>query len=154
MVPNASQLLTKTNTFLLNQSLTFAHFGIYVAICVLCHEQCVGQTSNKFSKRWSAHRSNWNKQDCKLTMTKWPCCSTINKCSLHEAYTVTFVKRPSSHITYLTRKLRFRTWSFPMWNNYYNTLLCVLWKQCNFTFTAALCLIKLLSSYDRNSPAL
>ena len=65
MVPNVSQLLTKTKTFGLNQSLTCADFGIYVATCVTCQEQYVGQTSNKFSKRWSAHRSDWNKQDYK-----------------------------------------------------------------------------------------
>ena len=51
MVPNDLQLLTKTKTFKLNQSLTCADFGIYVATCVICHEQYVGQTSNKFSKR-------------------------------------------------------------------------------------------------------
>ena len=65
MVPNVSQLLTTTKTFKLNQSLTCADFGIYVATCVMCHEQYVVQTSNKISKRWSAHRGNWNKQDCK-----------------------------------------------------------------------------------------
>ena len=61
MVPNVSQLLTKTKTFKLNQSLTCADFGIYVVVatCVICHEQYVGQTSNKFSKRWSAHRSKF-----------------------------------------------------------------------------------------------
>ena len=94
MVPNVSQLLTKTKTFKLNQRLTCADFGIYVATCVICHEQYVGQTSNKFSKRWSAHRSNWNKQDCKtdsdkdqMALTRH--CSenhgTINKPPLHEA---------------------------------------------------------------------
>ena len=62
MVPNVSKFLTKTKTFKLNQSLTCADFGIFVATFVICHEQYVGQTSNKFSKRWSAHRSNWNKQ--------------------------------------------------------------------------------------------
>ena len=35
MVPNVSQLLTKTKTFTLNQSLTWADFGIYVATCHL-----------------------------------------------------------------------------------------------------------------------
>ena len=55
MVPNASQLLTKTKTFKLNQSLTCADFGIYVTTCVICHEQYVGQTSNKFSKRNFPH---------------------------------------------------------------------------------------------------
>ena len=37
MVPNVSQLLTKTKTFKLNQILTCADFGIYVATCVKCH---------------------------------------------------------------------------------------------------------------------
>jgi len=70
MVPNVSQLLTKTKTFKLNQSLTCADFGIYVTTCVICHEQYVGETGNKFSKRWSAHRSNWNKQYCKTDSDK------------------------------------------------------------------------------------
>ena len=106
MVPNVSQLLTKTKTFKLNQSLTCADFGIYVATCLICHEQYVGQTSNKFSKRWSAHRSNWNKQYCKTDSDKDQMalsrhCSknhgTINKPPLHEAYTVTFFEQPSCH---------------------------------------------------------
>ena len=106
MVPNVSQLLTKTKTFQLNQSLTCADFGIYVATCVICHEQYVGQTSNKFSKRWSAHRSNWNKQYCKTDSDKDQMAlsrhysenqGTINKPPLHEAYTVTFVEQPSCH---------------------------------------------------------
>ena len=81
MVPIVSQLLTKTKTFKLNQSLICADFGIYVATCVICHEQYVGQTSNKFSKRWSAHRSKWNKQDCKTDSDKdqMALCGTIQK---------------------------------------------------------------------------
>ena len=95
MVPDVSQLLTKTKTFKLNQSLTCADFGIYVATCVICHEQYVGQTSSKVSKRWSAYRSNWNKQDCKTDSDKEQMalsrhCSqnhgTINKPPLLEAY--------------------------------------------------------------------
>ena len=70
MVLNVSQLLTKTKTFKLNQSLTCADFGIYVATCVICHVQYVGQTSNKCFKRWSAHRSNWNTQYCKTDSDK------------------------------------------------------------------------------------
>ena len=80
MLSNVSQLLTKTKTFKLNQSLTCADFGIYVTTCVVCHEQYVGQTSNKFSKRWSAHRSNWNKiVKLTVTRTRWPCRGTIQK---------------------------------------------------------------------------
>jgi len=106
MVPNVSQLLTKTKTFKLNQSLTCADFGIYVATCVICHEQYVGQTSNKFSKRWSAHGSNWNKQDCKTDSDKDQMAlsrhysenhDTVNKPPLHEAHTVTFVEQSSCH---------------------------------------------------------
>jgi len=78
-VPNVSQLLTKTKT--VNQSLTCSDFGIYVATFMICHEQYVGQTSNKFSKRWSAHRSNWKNKIVKLTVTRtrWPCRGTIQK---------------------------------------------------------------------------
>ena len=104
MVPNVSQLLTKTKTSKLNQSLTCADFGIYVATCVICHEQYVGQTSNKFSERWSAHRNNWNKQDCTTDSDQMALSrhysenhGTINKPPLHEAYTVTFVEQPSCH---------------------------------------------------------
>ena len=98
--------LTNARTFKLNQSLTCADFGIYVATCVICHEQHAGQTSKKFSKRWSAHRSNWNKQDCKTDSGKDQMAlsrhysenhGTINKPPLHEAYTVTFVEQPSCH---------------------------------------------------------
>jgi len=104
MVPNVSQLLTKTKTFKLNQSLTCADFGIYVATSVICHEQYVGQTSNKFFKRWSAHRSTWNKQDYKTDSVKDQMAlsrhysekhGTISKPPLHEAYSVTFVEHPS-----------------------------------------------------------
>jgi len=65
MVPNVSQLLGKTKTFKLHHSLTCADFGIYVVTCVMCHEQYLGQTSNKFSKR--------------LKKTKWPCRGTIRR---------------------------------------------------------------------------
>ena len=65
MVPRVSQIMSKTKTFPLNQKLTWADYGIYVATCVICHEQYVAQTKNKFSKRWSAHRSNWNRPNCK-----------------------------------------------------------------------------------------
>jgi len=94
MVPNVSQLLTKTKNFKLNQSLTCADFGIYVATRVMRHEQYVGQTSNKFSKRWSAHRSNRNKQDCKTDSFKDQMAlsrhysgnhGTVKKPPLHEA---------------------------------------------------------------------
>jgi len=104
MVPNVSQMLTKIKTFPLNQNFICADFGIYVAICVICLEQHVGQTSNKFSTRWSAHRSSWNIKDWKTDSDKDQMAlsrhyskshGTINKQPLHEAYTVTFVEQSS-----------------------------------------------------------
>ena len=37
--------------------------GDYVATCVICREQYVGQSKNKFSKRWWSHRDVDNKLD-------------------------------------------------------------------------------------------
>ena len=66
MVPCVSQIMGKNKTFPLNQKLTCANHGIYVATCVICHEQYVEQTKNKFSTRWSSHRSNWNRPNCEI----------------------------------------------------------------------------------------
>ena len=79
MVPNVSQLLTKTKTFKAKPSLTCADFGIYVATCVICHEQYVGQTSNKFSKDGQRIAVIGTNKIVKLTVTRtrWPCRGTI-----------------------------------------------------------------------------
>ena len=66
MVPCVSQTVGKNKTFPLNQKLTRANHGIYVVTCVICHEQYVGQTKNKFSTRWSSHCSNWNREQTQL----------------------------------------------------------------------------------------
>ena len=57
------------------------NYGIYVATCVICHQQYVSQTVNKFSTGWSSHPSNWNKPDNWMTATKWPYHCTI-QCSM------------------------------------------------------------------------
>ena len=44
----------------LKQTLYCSNYGIYVATCRLCHKQYIGQTINKFSKRWCHHRFIWN----------------------------------------------------------------------------------------------
>ena len=46
--------------FALKQTLNCSNYGIYVATCRLCHKQYVGQTINKFPKRWCHHRFIWN----------------------------------------------------------------------------------------------
>jgi len=48
-----------------SKNLTCANYGIYAVTCVICHEQYVGQTMNKFSMRWASHHSSWNKVDSK-----------------------------------------------------------------------------------------
>jgi len=110
MVPCVSQVMSKTKTFPLNQNLTCANYGIDAATCVICHKQYVGQTKNKFSKRWSSHgshRSNWNRPNCEIDKNdkdkvalSWHYSvfhGNVNKPSIHEAYTVTFVEQPNFH---------------------------------------------------------
>jgi len=41
-VPRVSQIKSKTKTFPLNQNLTCANYGIYIATCLLCDEKYVG----------------------------------------------------------------------------------------------------------------
>ena len=105
MVPRVPQIMSKTKTFPLNQNLTCANYGFYVATCVLCDEQYVGQTKNKFFKRWSAHRSNWTRPNCKNYKNKEVALSrnyalfhgNVNKPPIHEAYIITFVEQPNFH---------------------------------------------------------
>jgi len=92
MIPCVLQIMTKTKSFPLKQNLTRPNYGIYMATCVICHEQYVGQISNKFSVRWSSPRSNWNKQDYKTDnyqMIRHHSNShgTINKIPLYEVCT-------------------------------------------------------------------
>jgi len=58
-----TNVLTKNKTFPLNNNLAFANYGTYVATCVICNRQYVGQSVKKFSTRRSSHWSTWNKPD-------------------------------------------------------------------------------------------
>jgi len=60
MVPKVTALYSKGKLFPLRQMLACANYRIYIATRKLCEEQYVGQTSNKFSKRWNSYRSLWN----------------------------------------------------------------------------------------------
>jgi len=80
MVPCISQIMGKNKTFSLNQKLTCANYGIYVATCVICHEQYVEQTNNKFCTRWSSPQVIGTDPIVKLMKIikiKWPCCGTF-----------------------------------------------------------------------------
>ena len=60
MVPFTHKIVSsRGRTFSLEQNLTCADYGVYTTTCKLCSEQYVGQTVNKFSKRWTTHRSQW-----------------------------------------------------------------------------------------------
>ena len=57
-----TEVIRCNNKYLnLKQKLKCKNYGIYVAECKNCNMQYAGQTKNKFSLRWTAHRSNWNK---------------------------------------------------------------------------------------------
>ena len=43
----------------LKQNLNCKNYGIYATRCLLCGQFCVGQTINRFSKRWAGHRASW-----------------------------------------------------------------------------------------------
>nr|CAB3263340.1 uncharacterized protein LOC108950821 [Phallusia mammillata] len=63
MVKCSAYLQTSMRRFKISQHLTCRSYGIYVATCLLCHEQYVGQTKNRFATRWSGHRAIWAKFD-------------------------------------------------------------------------------------------
>ena len=61
MVKETSHIKRKDGKqFTLKQKLSCNGYGIYVAQCRICNQSYVGQTVNKYSKRWNSHRKNWN----------------------------------------------------------------------------------------------
>ena len=93
--PNNKSILLKT-------SLTCKDWGIYVATCLTCKHQYVGQTSTSFSSRWNGHRSTWNKGilDCSdkaaLRVHYNKCHQLTDDLALSGAYVVTFVAKPDN----------------------------------------------------------
>jgi len=59
--------MSKTKAFPFNQNLKCVKHGICVATCVICHEQYVGQTKNKFSE----FHGNVNKRPTHEAYTQW-----------------------------------------------------------------------------------
>ena len=102
MVPKVTALHSKGKLFPLRQMLTCANYGIYVVTCKLCGEQYVGQTSNKFSKRWNSHRSSWNTVNLSNDQEQVPLLHHVvhehkieKKPKINECCIVTFVEQPS-----------------------------------------------------------
>jgi len=101
---------------------------------------------------WSAHRSNWNKQDCKTDSDKDQLAlsrhfsenhAIINKPPLHEAYNVTFVEQPSCHSLDICEnkwcyptdaQINIQNMILPMLNNYYDALCCLTQSDVVFRF--------------------
>ena len=130
MVPCVSQIMGNNKTFPLNQKLTCVNHGVCVATYVICHEQSVGQTKNKFSTRWSSHRSNWNRPKCEIDENNKDEVALLRQFSefhedvntppTHEAFIVTFFEEPNSlsldfcedkWYHNITHKLICKTWS-------------------------------------------
>ena len=102
MVPTVYSLHSKHKVFKLRQRLTCLNYGVYVATCVTCGEQYVGQTANKFSTRWNAHRSAWKKYDISDNTDQ---AALLRHAALHfdindkpqifDCYSVYFVEQPN-----------------------------------------------------------
>ena len=100
MVPKVTALHSKGKLFPLRQMLTCANYGIYVATCKLCGEQYVGQTSNKFWKRWNSRHSSWNTVSLSNDQEQVPLLHHVvhehmikKKPKISECFIVTFVKQ-------------------------------------------------------------
>ena len=66
MVMPTTIIKTDNETIKLKQNLTCRNYGIYAAECTIWYAKYIGQTKTKFSTRWRAHRTNWNKQNSKF----------------------------------------------------------------------------------------
>jgi len=71
---------------------------------MICNQEYVGQTVNKFSTEWTSHQSNWNKPDFVddsdqiFLPRKYSVFHDIlNKTTVYQALTATLVKQPSFH---------------------------------------------------------
>jgi len=81
MVPIFSQLLTKTNTFKLNQCLTCADIGIYVGLVWYVMNSMLVKLATNFPKNGQRIEVNGTNKIVKLTVTRtrWPCAALFRK---------------------------------------------------------------------------
>ena len=93
--------------FAIKQTLDCSNYGIYVATCRLCHKQYVGQTINKFSKRWCHHRFIWNQfkydniDDKAALLHHYHTFHRLTlqtKPDIADCFFVTFVDQPPKHL--------------------------------------------------------
>jgi len=118
---------------------------------VICHQQYFGQIVNKFSTRWSSHRSNWNKpdnEDDKDQMASRHCSvfdDIVNKPPIHELALLLLQNNPVftlwipvkiNILANLTHKLIFKAWSTLVWNNSYS-LFVVFFEISHSAFSSS-----------------
>jgi len=108
MVPKVTAVHSKGKLFPLRQMQTCANYGIYVATCKLYGEQYVGQTSNKFWKRWNYHRSSWKAVNLPDDQEQVPLLQHVvhehdieKKLKISECFIVTFVEQHSYDYLYI-----------------------------------------------------
>ena len=92
----------KNKTFPQNQNVTCASYGVYVATCVIRHQQNDWATYKQIFHTWSLQRSNWTEyKDDNEQMALWRHYSVfnhiINKQPIREDSAFTFVEQPSFH---------------------------------------------------------
>ena len=88
----------------MKQKLNCKNYGIYVTECKNCNMQYVGQTKNKFSVRWTAHKSNWKNLNLKKNNDKAALLKhyanyhkqiLVHKPCISDCFRVIFVERPN-----------------------------------------------------------
>ena len=98
------------NIFTLKQNLNCKNYGIYAARFLLCGQFYVGQTINRFSKRWAGHRASWiacSNSESKFTPTVddssalyahlIKCHNTLRKVTtLPDLFEVIFLQQPKN----------------------------------------------------------
>ena len=93
--------------FALKQTLDCSNYDIYVATCRLCHNQYIGQTINKFSKRWCHHRFIGNQfkydniDDKAALLHRYHTFYRLTlqtKPDIADCFFVTFVDQPPKHL--------------------------------------------------------
>nr|CAB3263653.1 methionine--tRNA ligase, cytoplasmic [Phallusia mammillata] len=62
MVYKQRKFTTHGQVLELKQDLDCKCYGIYAATCNICSAQYIGQTKNRFSTRWTHHRSTWKER--------------------------------------------------------------------------------------------
>ena len=108
MIHQTSTITAANDTiFALKQTLNCSNYGIYVATCRLRHKQYIGQTINKYLKRWCHHKFIWNQfkhyniDDKAALLHHYHTFHRLTlqtKPDIADCFFVTFVDQPPKHL--------------------------------------------------------